>query len=88
MTTLEEKLYQRKMSNRFLSGERLPGIMFRHNSKVKISMGNGEQVGGRVVSVELTESEPVYTVECEDRSPDIEVAESGIESMSDPHRSN
>ena len=85
MPTPEEIKKRCSLNNAFLTGEKIPGIKFRHNSQVAFVAAKGVRCKGWIVGVGPTEPEPVYTVECCDGSRDEEVLESKLELILDPH---
>jgi hypothetical protein len=74
-----------KLSKAYVSGERIPGIRFRHNSLVTFVGTDGVAHEGWIVRVEAIEPEPVYTVERRDGNEDAQLRESNLELIHDPH---
>ena len=74
-----------KLNNAYLAGEKIPGIKFRHNSRVAFIGADDVRCEGWIVGVEPLQPEPIYTIECCDGSEDEEVAESKLELILDPH---
>ncbi|WP_445426026.1 hypothetical protein [Alishewanella sp. HL-SH06] len=66
------------LHNRWLGGERLPGVRFVMNDYVVVSSGNHAGEAGSVVSVIKFEPNILYIVETES-GKDIEVRECEIE---------
>jgi hypothetical protein len=87
MPSPDEIKERRKLSNAFLSGEKILGIKFRHNSHVAFLGADGVRCEGWIVSVEALQPQPIYTVECCDGSGDEQVPESNIELLLDSHES-
>jgi len=85
MTDLEERIRNQKLSKAYLSGERIFGVKFRHNSQVRFIDEDGNRAKGWIVAVGPIEPEPVYTVERADGEGDEEILESKIELIFDPH---
>ena len=73
-----------ELLNAFLSGEKIAGIKFRHNSSVAFIRADGTRCLGWIVSLTLNGPEPVYTVECGDGSGDVDVLESKLELIAAP----
>ena len=48
-------------------------------------MHDGSTFPGWIVAVDPSGDEPIYRIEREDREPDIEVQESTLELITDPH---
>ena len=85
MRNAEELKNQRDLSSAFMSGERIFGVRFRHNSHVRFSTEDGAAAEGWIVAVGPVEPEPIYTIERRDGGGDEEVPESKIELIFDPH---
>ncbi|MCR9055411.1 MAG: hypothetical protein NXI26_26455 [bacterium] len=85
MTSIEDRKRELKLSNAFLGGERILGVKYRHNSQVTFSDADGSRVLGWIVSVGPVEPHPIYTVERTDGQGDVEIAESELELVFDPH---
>ena len=85
MSKLEERKKQLELSNAYLSGEKIFGVKFRHNSHVSFVDEHGNKAEGWIVSVGPIEPEPVYTVERSDGQGDEKVLENKIELLFDPH---
>jgi hypothetical protein len=66
--------------NRFLGGESLAGLKFRHNQSVRVTRGVHIGKSGCIVSVEETSPEPLYFVELDWTDGEILMAESGLRS--------
>jgi hypothetical protein len=65
----------------WLAGEKIDGLRFYHNSLVVVTLPTSVTKNGWIVAASLDGSEPVYTVEAEDGSGDIEYPESAIKSL-------
>lgn len=85
MSSSDEIKKQLDLSNDYLSGKKICGVKFRHNSLVCFVDVHGTKVEGWIVSVCPTEPEPIYSVERCDGYGDEEVAETKIELLLDPH---
>lgn len=85
MTDLEERIKNQKFSKAYLSGERIFGVKFRHNSQVSFLSDDDKKIQGWIVAVGPIEPEPIYTVERSDGEGDEEILESKIELIFDPH---
>jgi len=83
MTTLDEKRAWLGASNKYLSGEALPGVKYLHNSEVLFTGEDGTEVRGWIVAVGPIEPEPLYTVERVDGAGDEEVPESRLKLVGD-----
>jgi hypothetical protein len=66
------------LNNEWLAGKRIEGLRFLHNSFVKTTLLDGTTKTGWIVSAHQGTEEPIYTVEAEDGSGDIESVESAI----------
>jgi hypothetical protein len=84
---LEKRKRYRDLSARYLGGEQLPGVRYRHNSHVSFANEAGKTVEGWIVAVEPRTPEPVYTIERSDGLGDEEVRESEVQLILDPHQS-
>jgi hypothetical protein len=85
MSSPDEIKKHRDLNNAFLTGERILGIKFRHNSLVAFIGASGDRCEGWVVSVGPIEPEPVYTVECRGARGNEEVLESKLTLILDSH---
>lgn len=85
MDDLEQRKQELDLSNRYLAGEKILGVMFRHNSSVTFTSENGDIVEGWIVGVGPIEPEPIYTIERSDGQGDEEVRESIVRLLFDPH---
>ncbi len=84
MDTLKDRK-RHDLSKSYLSGEKILGVKFRHNSHVSYTDESGKVAEGWIVGVGPVEPEPVYTIERSDGSGDDEVRESAVTLLSDPH---
>jgi hypothetical protein len=66
------------MNKKFVSGEILPRIKFRYNSKVNVKLSDGSIAYGWIVVVNIVDPEPIYTIEIENGDPNFEALESNI----------
>ena len=85
MSNVEDRKRHRDLSKRYLSGEKILGVKFRHNSRVSYTAESGKVAEGWIVVVGQVEPEPVYTIERSDGSGDEEVRESVVKLLFDPH---
>ena len=85
MPTSDEIKKRNDFNNAFLTGEKILGIKFRHNSLVAFQAQDGGRFQGWIVGVGPIEPEPIYTVERSDGGGDEEVLQSRIELITDPH---
>jgi hypothetical protein len=65
----------------WLSGKQVEGLKFLYNSIVKATSPDGTKKTGWIVAVVTDGHEPLYTVEADDGSGDIECPESAIETV-------
>lgn len=72
-------------SNAYLSGEKIAGIKYRHNSVISYVDDDGHKVEGWIVSVSPLEPIPIYTVERSDGQGDEEIPETSLKLVLDPH---
>jgi hypothetical protein len=75
---LEERKKFAKLNSAWLEGEKIDGLLFRHNSTVRVTLADGTSMIGWIVAASFDGPEPIYTVEAEDGSGDIECLESAI----------
>lgn len=85
MSNLEDRKRNLELSNAYISGEKICGVKYRHNSHVSFQDTDGKSYEGWIVSVGPIEPEPIYTIERTDGSGNQEVKESIIELIYDPH---
>lgn len=85
MSNLENRKRILELSNAYLSGEKICGVKYRHNSHVSFQDTDGKLYEGWIVSVGPIEPEPIYSIERTDGSGDQEVKESLIGLIYDPH---
>ena len=64
-----ERFAQRKVA--WLSGEKVDGLSFLHNSIAEVTLPDGTTKIGWIVAATVDGPEPVYTVEAQDGSDDI-----------------
>ena len=81
----EDLKKQRDLGDAYMSGERIFGVRFRHNSHVRFSTDDQTVTDGWIVAVGPVDPEPIYTVERGDGGGDEEVPESKIDLIFDPH---
>jgi len=65
----------------WLAGQKIDGLQFRHNSIVVATLPDGTTKTGWIVAASVDRLEPIYTVETQDGSGDIECPESTIKSV-------
>jgi len=70
-----------KLNAAWLSGEKVDGLQFLHNSIAEVTLPDGTTKTGWIVAATVDGPEPVYTVEAQDGSGDIECAESALKSV-------
>jgi hypothetical protein len=85
MGKCEDRKRKRELGNAYLSGERICGVKYRHNSHVSFRDTDGKSHEGWIVSVDPIAPEPIYAIEHIDGSGDQKVKESLIELIYDPH---
>ena len=85
MPSPDDMKNRRVFNDAFLAGEKIRGIRFRHNSHVAFTSADGVRRDGWIVSVARVDPEPVYTIERSDGRGDVEVLESKIDIIADPH---
>ncbi len=85
MTTAEERIKQRDLSNAYIAGELIFGVKYHHNSQVEFTGDDGEIVEGWIVGVGPVEPEPIYTIQRADGEQDEEILESMIKVLNNPH---
>lgn len=85
MSSADDRRRQLELSNAYLSGEKILGVKFCHNSHVRFIDAEGKKAEGWIVSVGPIEPIPIYTVERSDGHGDDEVPETNVELIFDPH---
>ena len=75
---LKERKRLRGLNAAWLAGEKIDGLLFRHNSIVEATLPDGTVKAGWIVAATADGPEPTYTVEAQDGSGDIECVESAI----------
>ncbi len=85
MSSVEDRKHHQDLSKRYLAGENILGVRFRHNSRVSYTDESGKVAEGWIVGVGPVEPEPVYTIERSDGSGAEEVRESVVKLLFDPH---
>lgn len=84
MDTLKERRAWLEASNKYLSGDALPGVKYLHNSEVLFTEEDGTEVRGWIVAVGPVEPEPIFTVERADGGGDEEILEGRLTLVGDP----
>jgi hypothetical protein len=79
--TPEESKNFRDLNQRWLSGELVEGLAFRHNSIVEASLSSGDKIEGWIVSASEENGIMVYTVESRDGSGDYYCTEDQIRNI-------
>lgn len=77
----EEKKNFARLNAAWLGGEKIDGLKFLHNSIVEVTLPDTTVKTGWIVAASADGSEPVYTVEAQDGSGDIESTESALRSL-------
>lgn len=77
----EDKKRFAEMNAAWLGGERIDGLKFLHNSIVEVTLPDASIRTGWIVAASVDGPEPVYTVEAQDGSGDIESLESTLRSV-------
>ncbi len=84
MTTAEERIKQRDLSNAYISGELIFDVKYHHNSQIEFT-DDGQIVEGWIVGVGPIEPEPIYTIQRADGGQDEEILESMIKVLNNHH---
>lgn len=71
----------RGMGDRWLAGERIPGVTFAHHESVDILTGPHAQERGAIVMLLGVDPEPVYLVELGSGRADVRVRQSGLRTV-------
>ena len=71
----------RGLGDRWLAGERVPGVIFAHNESVEILAGAHAAEVGAIVLLMGIEPEPTYLVELGSGQGDVRVRQSALRSM-------
>ncbi len=79
--TPEESKNFRDLNERWLNGELVEGLAFRHNSIVEASLPTGEKVEGWIVSASEENDKMIYTVEASNGSGDYYCTEDQIQNI-------
>ena len=77
----EDKKRCAQLNAAWLAGQKIDGLKFRYNSIVVATLPDGTTKTGWIVAVSVDGSEPIYTVEAQDGSGDIECLESAMKSI-------
>jgi hypothetical protein len=85
VSTTDESAEAHRLNRAFMRGERTLGIKFRHNSKVAFEGANGCTIEGWIVAVIPFHPDPIYTIERSDGGQDMEISESKLRLLVDPH---
>lgn len=83
MSSEDQKKRFARLNAAWLSGERVEGLKFLHNSTAEALLPDGQRKRGWVVAATVTGSEPTYTLEAQDGTGDIECPESALRSVED-----
>jgi hypothetical protein len=75
---IEERKKQANLNSAWLAGEKIEGLRFRHNSTVRVTLADGTTMTGWIVAASVDGPKPIYTVEAQDGSGDMECFESAI----------
>jgi phosphoserine phosphatase len=75
---IEERKRMAKLNAEWLAGEKIDALQFRYNTTVIATLSDGTILTGWIVGASVDGPEPVYTIEAQDGSGDIECAESTI----------
>jgi hypothetical protein len=65
----------------WLAGEKIDELRFLYNSIAQVTLPDGTIKTGWIVAATVDGPEPVYTVEIQDGSGDIECSESALKSV-------
>lgn len=74
----EDKKRFARLNAAWLAGEKIDGLKFLHNSIVEVTLPDATTQTGWIVAASTDGSEPIYTVEAQDGSGDIEGPESAL----------
>jgi hypothetical protein len=80
MNPEEQKRFTR-LNSAWLGGEKIDVLKFLHNSMVEATLPDKSTKTGWIVAASTDGPEPIYTVEAQDGSGDIEVPESGLKCL-------
>lgn len=69
------------MNAAWLAGEKIDGLKFLHNSIVEVTLRDATIKAGWIVAASTDGPEPIYTVEAQDGSGDIETPEFALRSV-------
>lgn len=75
---LEERKKLVKLSAAWRAGEKIEGLQFRYNTTVIVTLADGTTTTGWIVAASTDGPEPIYTIEAQDGSGDMECLESSI----------
>lgn len=79
MSSDEKKTFAR-LNDAWLAGQQVDGLKFLHNSIVEVTLQDTTVKTGWIIAATTGGPEPVYTVEAQDGSGDIECPESALRS--------
>ncbi len=68
----------RGQGDRWLAGESIDGVRFKHNASVEISAGSHADKAGRVAFLMNLDADPLYLVELASGGGDVRVRQSGM----------
>jgi hypothetical protein len=67
-----------RLNSAWLAGEKVDGLKFLHNSIVEVTLPDAATKTGWIVAASVEGPEPIYTVEAQDGSGDIQSPESAL----------